>query len=258
MDLPRNTFKQAIAEGRPQFGTWLMSAAPSTAEALGCVGFDFLVVDMEHVPIDTPQMIGILRTIAGTPASAITRVPWNDVVMVKRALDAGAQSLMFPFVQDEHEAARAVASTRYPPDGIRGAAFGVAHDDYVRADNQAYMRKTNAGTVLLPQIETADGLANVEEIAAVDGVDVLWVGHFDLTNSLGIPGQFDHPDYLAALDRVVKAAHANGKAAGFMAGSQAEAAMLVERGFRILAYGGDLWVYQDALRSGIEQVRTLR
>lgn len=90
------------------------------------------------------------------------------------------------------------------------------------------------------------------------GVDVLWVGHFDLTNSLGIPGQFDHPDYLAALDRVVKAAHANGKPAGFMAGSQVEAAMLVERGFRILAYDGDLWVYQDSLRTGIQKVKALR
>src|SRR5512134_167754 len=122
MDLPRNAFKHAIAAGTPQHGVWLMSAAPSTAEALGCVGFDFVVVDMEHVPIDTPQMIEILRAVAGTPASPIVRIPWNDLVMVKRALDAGAQSLMFPFVQDEHEAARAVAATRYPPEGIRGAA----------------------------------------------------------------------------------------------------------------------------------------
>ena len=87
MDLPRNAFKHAMLAGTPQLGAWLMSAAPSTAEALGCVGFDYLVVDMEHVPIDTPQMIEILRAIAGTPASAIVRLPWNDVVMVKRALE---------------------------------------------------------------------------------------------------------------------------------------------------------------------------
>ena len=118
MDLPRNGFKHALAAGRTQFGAWLMSGAPSTAEAMGCSGFDFLVVDMEHVPVDVPQAIEILRAIAGTPASPVTRVPWNDAVLAKRALDAGAQTLLFPFVQNAQEAARAVASTRYPPDGI--------------------------------------------------------------------------------------------------------------------------------------------
>src|SRR5437016_13447827 len=122
MALPVNHFKRAIAAGKTPVGAWLVSSAPSTAEALGCVGFDFLVVDMEHTPIDTPQMIGILQAIAGTPAQAIVRPPWNDMVMVKRAMDAGAQSLLFPFVQNADEARRAVASTRYPPDGVRGVA----------------------------------------------------------------------------------------------------------------------------------------
>src|SRR5438445_9872121 len=122
VDLPVNHFKRAIASGRTPVGAWLVSSAPSTAEALGCVGFDFLVVDMEHTPIDTPQMIGILQAIAGTPAQAIVRPPWNDMVMVKRAMDAGAQSLLFPFVQSAEEARRAVASTRYPPEGVRGVA----------------------------------------------------------------------------------------------------------------------------------------
>src|SRR5205823_402162 len=103
MDLPVNHFKRAIASGKSPVGAWLVSSAPSTAEALGCIGFDFLVVDMEHTPIDTPQMIGILQTIAGTPAQAIVRPPWNDMVMVKRALDAGAQSLLFPFVQNAEQ-----------------------------------------------------------------------------------------------------------------------------------------------------------
>jgi 2-dehydro-3-deoxyglucarate aldolase/4-hydroxy-2-oxoheptanedioate aldolase len=197
MDLPRNTFKHAIAEGRPQFGTWIMSAAPSTAEALASVGFDFLVVDMEHTPIDTPQMIGILRTIAGTPASAVTRVPWNDVVMVKRALDAGAQSLMFPFVQDEHEAARAVASTRYPPDGIRGVAgshrasrFGTVPD---------YLRKAAGELCVIVQIETLHALERLPQIAAVPGVDSIFVGPADLSASMGLLGDIAHADVQAKL-----------------------------------------------------------
>ena len=116
---------RSLPASHPVFGTWLMSGAPSTAEALGCAGFDFLVVDMEHMPVDTPQMIDMLRTIAGTPAPAVVRLPWNDMVMVKRALDAGAQSLLLPFVQNADEARRAVAYTRYPPDGVRGVA-GIA------------------------------------------------------------------------------------------------------------------------------------
>ena len=112
MDLPVNHFKRAIASGKRPVGTWLSSGSPATAEALGCAGFDFLVVDTEHTPIDVPQMTEILRAVAGTPAQAVVRPPWNDMVMVKRVLDAGAQTLLFPFVQDENEAKRAVASTR--------------------------------------------------------------------------------------------------------------------------------------------------
>ena len=122
MNLPVNQFKRALGDGRTIFGAWLGSGAPSTAEALGCAGFDFLVVDMEHTPVDAPQLIDLLRAVAGTPAPAVVRMPWNDMVMVKRALDAGAQTVMLPFVQNAEEAKRAVAYTRYPPDGVRGVA----------------------------------------------------------------------------------------------------------------------------------------
>ena len=112
MQLPVNAFKRTIASGATTVGTWLSSGSTATAEALGCAGFDFLVVDTEHTPVDPPQMVELLRAIAGTPASAIVRPPWNDLVMVKRAMDGGAQSLLFPFVQNADEARRAVATTR--------------------------------------------------------------------------------------------------------------------------------------------------
>src|SRR5438477_5032293 len=152
MDLPVNHFKRAIASGKTPVGAWLVSSAPSTAEALGCIGFDFLVVDMEHTPIDTPQMIGILQTIAGTPAQAIVRPPWNDTVMVKRAMDAGAQSLLFPFVQNADEARRAVASTRYPPAGIRGVAATHRGSRYGTVAN--YLKRANDEVCVIVQIET--------------------------------------------------------------------------------------------------------
>jgi 2-keto-3-deoxy-L-rhamnonate aldolase RhmA len=253
------TVKQLLGNGELVVGTFVFEFASNGIGRLAAgAGAQFVIYDTEHTGWGWETVGRLISTTRPAGIEAYVRVPAAQRDEISRALDVGAQGVMIPMVESAEQARAIVSWAKYPPDGIRGAAFGVAHDDYVRADNKAYMRKTNADTVILPQIETADGLANVEEIAAVDGVDVLWVGHYDLTNSLGIPGQFDHPDYLSALDRVVKAAHANGKPAGFMAGSQAEAAMLVERGFRILAYGGDLWVYQDALRSGIEQVRTLR
>src|SRR5262245_26685863 len=183
MDLPANLFKRAIASGKTPVGTWLMSGAPSTAEALGCAGFDFLVVDMEHVPIEVGGMIEILRTVAGTPAQAIVRPPWNDMVMVKRAMDAGAQSLLFPFVQNAEEARRAVAYTRYPPAGVRGVAAMHRGSRYGTTAN--YLKRANDEACVIVQIETPAALDKLEEIAAVPGVDSIFVGPGDLSASMG-------------------------------------------------------------------------
>jgi 2-keto-3-deoxy-L-rhamnonate aldolase RhmA len=253
------TVKQLLGNGELVVGTFVFEFATNGIGRLAAgAGAQFVIYDTEHTGWGWETVGRLIATTRPTGIEPYVRVPAVQRSEVARALDAGARGVMIPMVESAEQARTIVSWAKYPPDGIRGAAFGVAHDDYLRADNQTYMRRTNADTLILTQIETAEGLSAVEQIAAVDGVDVLWVGHFDLTNSLGIPGQFDHPEYLAALDRVVKAAHACGKPAGFMAGSQAEAAMLVERGFRILAYGGDLWVYQDALRSGIQKVKALR
>ena len=238
MDLPRNTFKHAIAEGKPQFGAWLMSAAPSTAEALGCVGFDFLVVDMEHVPIDTPQMIGILRAIAGTPASAITRIPWNDPVMVKRALDAGAQSLMFPFVQDEREAARAVASTRYPPDGIRGAA-GV-HRGSRYGTIPGYFKNAARELGVIVQIETLDALERLPQIAAVPGVDSIFVGPGDLSGSMGMLGDIAHADVQAKLAHAAAECKRLRKPVGIVGPNPDMVARFQGYGYTWVAVGSDM------------------
>src|SRR4029079_19169262 len=123
MDMPPNLFKRAILAGKTTpYGVWLVSSAPATAEALGSADFDFLVVDTEHTPIEPPQVAEILRPSAGPPAQAVVRPAWNDMVLIKRLLDAGAQTLLIPFVQNAEEAKRAVAYTRYPPEGVRGVA----------------------------------------------------------------------------------------------------------------------------------------
>ena len=157
MDLPANLFKRDIASGKTPVGTWLMSGAPSTAEALGCAGFDFLVVDIEHVPLDIAAMIEILRTVAGTPAQAIVRPAWNEMVMVKRAMDAGAQSLLFPFVQNADEARRAVASTRYPPAGVRGDSWVAIGSDMgmMIGRAQEYLGKVRGSATATPPPQSA-------------------------------------------------------------------------------------------------------
>jgi len=238
MDLPLNHFKRAIASGKTPIGAWLMSAAPSTAEALGFVGFDFLVVDMEHTPIDTPQMIGILQAIAGTPAQAVVRPPWNDMVMVKRAMDAGAQSLLFPFVQNAEEAKRAVASTRYPPDGVRGVAGTHRGSRYGTVPD--YLKRANEEICVSVQIETLPALARLEEIAAVPGVDSIFLGPGDLSASMGFLGDIGNPAVQEKLKGAAQACKRLGKPTGIIGMNPDMAGRFVEYGFSWVAVGSDL------------------
>ena len=160
-----------------------------------------------------------------------------------------------PMVESTEQARTIVDSAKYPPLGRRGAAFGVAHDDYTGGDIIEKMESANDEVLLIAQIETTRGVENVDAIAAVDGIDVLWIGHFDLTNSLGIPGQFSHPTYLEAVERVLETCHRHGKAPGIMAGAVADGQALLQQGFRAMAYSGDLWIYQLALRQGLDALR---
>lgn len=163
---------------------------------------------------------------------------------------------MVPMVETAEQARHVVSSAKYPPQGNRGAAFGVAHDDYeAAADVVSGMQNTNDETLLIVQIQTQKGIENVEEISSVEGLDVLWVGHNDLTNSMGIPGQFDHPDYLRAIDRFLEACRDNEKAPGIMSTSVDEANAQLGQGFRCVAYWGDIWLYAGALREGLAKIR---
>jgi 2-dehydro-3-deoxyglucarate aldolase/4-hydroxy-2-oxoheptanedioate aldolase len=246
MDLPVNKFKHAIAAssglapvpGPAPVGTWLMSAAPTTAEALGWAGFDFLVVDMEHVPIDTPQAIELLRALAGTPVGVVTRVPWNDIVMVKRALDAGAQTLMFPFVQSAEEARRAVAYTRYPPEGVRGVAMMHRGSRYGAVTR--YLHAAAKELCVIVQIETLDALGQLEAIAAVPGVDSIFVGPADLSASMGHLGDIDHPAVQERLAFAARECRRLGKPCGIIGFDPAMAARFLGYGYTWVAVSSDL------------------
>jgi 2-dehydro-3-deoxyglucarate aldolase/4-hydroxy-2-oxoheptanedioate aldolase len=211
-----NRFKSWLTSrpAKPPIGTWLMSGAPATAEALGFCGFDFLVVDMEHVPVDLSETIAILRAIAGTPAEPLVRLPWSDQVLVKRVLDAGARSVMFPFVQTAEEARRAVSYTRYPPDGVRGVAAIHRGSRYGRAPD--YLKTAGDQIAVVLQLETPTAVERTAEIAAVDGCDALFLGPGDLSASMGHIGDIAHPEVQALIARAAELAHAAGKPIGIV------------------------------------------
>ena len=238
MDLYTNRFKRALRDGKTLFGAWLMSGAPSTAEALGVSGFDFLVVDMEHTPLETHHMIDTLRTIAGTPASAVVRLPWNDMVMIKRALDGGAQSLLMPFVQDADEARRAVASTRYPPEGVRGVAG--THRGNRWGTVPGYFKTASDELCVMVQIETLPALAQLPAIAAVPGIDAIFIGPSDLSASMGHLGDIAHADVQAALRDAARQCKSLGKPVGIIGATPELVARYVEYGYDWIAIGSDM------------------
>jgi len=238
-------------------GCWLNLGSPVTAEMAGLAGFDWVMLDHEHGPGGEETLLHQLQAVSATPATCFVRIAANEAPRFKRVLDAGAHGVMVPMVDSVDDAKRAVRSMQYPPDGRRGSAFGMAHDDYLPGTPVDKIASARARNILIALIETPGGVAAADEIAALPGVDILWLGHFDLTNFMGIPGQFDHPDYLAAVDRIVAAARRHGKPAGFLALDDDWARRYHAKGFRVMAYGLDSQLLQSALRRGIELLRSL-
>jgi 2-dehydro-3-deoxyglucarate aldolase/4-hydroxy-2-oxoheptanedioate aldolase len=251
-----NRVKQALRSGGVAMGVMCLEfATPGIGPLSAAAGAEFAVFDMEH----TGWGLETIRTLALTSRAAelvpIVRVPATDYHFMAHALDVGAMGLVVPLVGTAEQARFAVECASYPPRGRRGCAFGLTHDDYQGGDLTAKMRHANDNVLMIAQIETAEGLANVEAIAAVDGIDALWIGQFDLTTSLGIPGQFDHPLFTDATRRIVAACHEHGKAATLAVMSPDDLAAGPANGFRLLVYAADLWIYQQALRRCFRQIR---
>jgi 2-keto-3-deoxy-L-rhamnonate aldolase RhmA len=185
----------------------------------------------------------------------MVRVPGCHYHLIAPVLDAGAMGIMVPMVETEEQAGQIASWCRYPPRGVRGSAFGMAHDDYSVGDVAQKMRIANERTLVIAPVETARGIANIEAIMAVNGIDVGWLDHFDLTASMGIPGQFEHPDFLRAVDSLIAACARNGKPAGFLAGSVAMAEAWWEKGFPAIAYNTDIGLLQDSLRGALTRLK---
>lgn len=253
-----NGAKRTLRDGGVSLGTFVFEF-PSTgigrlaAEA----GAEYVIYDMEHTGWSIETVRGLMATTRAANAIPMVRVPATEYHLISRPLDVGAMGIMVPMVESAEQARKIVASAKYPPRGRRGAAFGVAHDDYTGGDIIAKMQSANDEILLIAQIETEHGLENVDAIAGVDGIDVLWIGHFDLTNFMGIPGQFTSEAYLDAVKQVVAACEKHGKVAGIMVGDTATGQAMLDQGFRAIAYSGDLWIYQQALREGLSTLREM-
>lgn len=214
--------------------------SPGIPIILKNAGCEFIIFDMEHGGLSLEQF-KVLATISNSnQISPLIRIPEVSYNYVARALDLGASGIMAPMVNTAEEAIKVVKSSKYPPEGIRGAGFGFAHDNYNNQNQLRYMKKANDELINIIQIENKFGLENVESIAAIDGVDCLWVGHFDLTNFLGIPGDFTSSIYLDAIKRVVDAGKINKKSLGIMVNNNDELEMYSELGFNMIAVGTEM------------------
>jgi 2-keto-3-deoxy-L-rhamnonate aldolase RhmA len=229
-------------------GTFLNLGSSLTAEIAGNAGFDWVLIDMEHGAGNRQELLYQLQAIESTPAVPFVRIAWNDPVLVKQVLDLGVSGVMVPYVQTADEARRAVAAMRYPPAGIRGVAvmnracrFGPGFDEYFKSAS------SNLVTIL--QIETAEAIRNVDEIAAVEGADVLFVGPMDLSVGLGIPQQWSHPDLRAALKKVVNACRKTGKTAGMILMNEDQIEQTLADGFTMLSYSSDSAVVVKGLKA---------
>jgi 2-keto-3-deoxy-L-rhamnonate aldolase RhmA len=252
------TLKEKLRRDGHVFGPMIFEFFTASMPAIiGTTGADFALFDMEHTGLEFETFKHLVAGCRGAGVAPLVRVPATEYHFIARALDVGAHGVMVPMVDSAAQAAQIAAFAHYPPHGRRGAAFGMSHDDYTAGTPLEKMERARERTLMIAQIETPGGLESVEAIAATPGIDVIWLGHFDLLNFMGIPGQFTHPDYLAAVRRIVAAARTHNKVAGFMAADDVWAREYWTHGFRMMAYGRDHGLFQAGLKAGLDGLKAL-
>lgn len=240
----------------PVFGTFVAEFdTPGMGHILAAAGCDFAFLDMEHSSITVDRIKSSVRYYEAARVPLIVRPPSKAYANVAGVMDAGAEGICLPCVNTGEEARHLVAMVKYPPVGGRGIGLQLAHDRYRAGDPAAKIKAANRRSCVILQIESAEGAANVDAIAATPGVDALWIGHLDLSASLGIPGQFDHPDFHAAINRTVKACKKHKRSLGIIAGSSEHGLALIRQGFNLISYSGDVWLLRDALAAGLTEMR---
>jgi 4-hydroxy-2-oxoheptanedioate aldolase len=238
MENPQNRFKRALRAGRPQIGLWTSIASHYTAEVVAGAGFDWLLIDTEHAPADLENVLRQLQAVAAYSVTPVVRVPWNDMVTIKRVLDLGVQTILIPQVTTAAEARNAVAYARYPSAGVRGAAGSTRATRFGRIQN--YFANADAEICVLVQLETETALKNIEAVAAIDGIDGIFIGPADLHASLGYLGEVAHEKVLPIIDDAVVRITKAGKPAGILTSSEENARRWLKLGALFVAVGTDI------------------
>ena len=253
MKVQTNPFKQAISAGRQQLGIWSSLCSNIVADILSTAAFDWSLIDMEHSPNDLTSVLSQLQAYRSGTVHPVVRPPWNEPVMVKRLLDLGAPSLLFPMVQNAAEAEAAVRACRYPPNGIRGVSLSQRANQYGHVTD--YLEKGEAEICVLVQIETLAALDRVEEIAGVDGVDGVFFGPADLSADMGLLGQPNHDDVAAAIKSGAERVRGAGKPTGILVGDAGLATRWLQEGITFVACGTDLNLVARGARTLADTVR---
>ena len=256
MPVSTPTFRDLTRSRALKVGTaFLEFDSPGVGQIAKAGGAEFAFVDMEHSGFGIDTVKRVLRYMQAADLPTMVRPPSKAYNHIARVLDIGAECLLLPMVGSAEETRIILQYMKYAPEGERGIALGIAHDRYRPGVPAEKLAAANAMTACIPLIETRAGIENVDEICALDGVDGLWIGHFDLSCSLGIPGQFEHRDFRAATRRVLAAAKKHNKCCGRMVGSVAEGLKLHREGFDMICYSGDVFLLQAAIQAGIAGIR---
>jgi 4-hydroxy-2-oxoheptanedioate aldolase len=255
METPQNTFKQALARGRAQIGLWLGLADGYAAELCASAGFDWLLIDGEHAPNDLRSTLASLQAVAAYPTHPVVRLPHADTVLIKQVLELGATTLLLPMVESAEQARSIVRATRYPPDGVRGVGSGLARSSRWMAYPR-YLHEANERICVLVQVESVDALAQIDAIAAVDGVDGVFIGPADLAASMGHLGEPGHRAVRDAVEAGVARIRAAGKAPGILCADETLARHYLAIGVRFVAVGSDATLLAQATRALAARFKT--
>jgi len=253
-----NRFKQRMAENNFSIGHMISEfGTRGQAKMLEIADIDFVIIDREHNGSTSADIADLVAWFKATDIAPFVRIPQIQYHFIARTLDVGALGLMVPNVKNGDEARAIVDAAKYGPMGNRGIGLGAAHSDYRKVVPRAFMDQANDNTTIICQIESRQGLDNLDDIAAVPGVDVLWVGHFDLSQSMGIPGQFDNQKFLDALKKVIDTARKNNLGIGIQPSNLDQAREWMEMGFNVISYSADHSVYISAMNQAVAGVRNL-
>lgn len=254
--MPRETLKSMTRQRGLRLGHFVAEfVSPGIGHILKAAGCDYAMLDMEHSGFGIDTIKTALRYFEAADLPTVVRVPSSAYHHIASACDMGAEGIMVPAVATEAQTRRIVDSMKYAPAGHRGVALGFAHDRYEAGPVDAKLAAANEKTTFFALIETAEGAENADAIAAVPGVDCLHIGHYDLSVSLGVPGDFAHPTFRAAVARIAEAGRRHGRALGQTVEGVKNGVDALESGFNLLLYSGDAWLFRSALADGLSALR---